>query len=563
MQISTSHSCRLLKLNYQANMSSNSAAEMYHILVAHVLNDSIDVSSLTEHHVVELELGQFLDKINHLAREYRKTFQYPNDNADVDSDFVKKLVQFSEFSRFVSFDDEKLKVELTPLKFQALLTGILVDSSIRYSKMLAREVNDLTEKYHELKPPVLAIDVSPVGTASISNEKPLRKEIESSAKVSLDSAEIMDIIHEPIAKNEEEEQKKLGATQEAENTGLSEKDDEHQNEEVDSEEAQEAATTEAQDDAKDEVTGNYLESDGKKNAVEVIDKEVLKEERGEDEEQDEEDEKGLGDEKSVQDEKNVQDVEMEDAEELEAESNKTRMSVSEEASPAIEDVQLDVKKDDAEAAESVNIREKETTVLEGEQGSEVEDETNEDVEPHENELPEVEQRPNEVTPAKEDNETKVDKTKANTAKADSMKLEDSTKSAPSEFLNDRPSKRSLSPLVTSQKHKRFQNIAINLVKTIEEHRFLSPFLLPVVADQYEEVVYDPKDLKSILKAIKQKDEPAAYETVKELERDIMLMFANCVMYNKSNAHLVDMAKQMRDDVRNTFKMFEDAESEIA
>jgi len=144
-----------------------------------------------------------------------------------------------------------------------------------------------------------------------------------------------------------------------------------------------------------------------------------------------------------------------------------------------------------------------------------------------------------------------------------MKLEDSTKLAPSEFLNDRPTKRSLSPLVTSQKHKRFQNIAINLVKTIEEHRFLSPFLLPVVADQYEEVVYDPKDLKSILKAIKQKDEPAAYETVKELERDIMLMFANCVMYNKSNAHLVDMAKQMRDDVRNTFKMFEDAESEIA
>lgn len=560
-----------MKLNYQANMSSNSAAEMYHILVAHVLNDSIDVSSLTEHHVVELELGQFLDKINHLAREYRKTFQYPNDNADVDSDFVKKLVQFSEFSRFVSFDDEKLKVELTPLKFQALLTGILVDSSIRYSKMLAREVNDLTEKYHELKPPVLAIDVSPVGTASISNEKPLRKEIESSAKVSLDSTEILDTIHEPIAKNEEEEeeeeeQKKLGAAQEAENSGLSEKDDEHQNEEVDSEEAQGAATTEAQEDAKDDVIGNYQESDGKKNAVEVIDKEVLKEERSEDEEQeeqDEQDEKSLGDEKSVQDEKNVQDVEMEDAEQLEAESNKTRMSVSEEASPAIEDAQLDVEKDDAEAAESVIIREKETTVLEGEQGSEVEDETNEGVEPHENELPEVEQRPHEDKPAKEDDETKVDKTKANTAKADSMKLEDSTKLAPSEFLNDRPTKRSLSPLVTSQKHKRFQNIAINLVKTIEEHRFLSPFLLPVVSDQYEEVVYDPKDLKSILKAIKQKDEPAAYETVKELERDIMLMFANCVMYNKSNAHLVDMAKQMRDDVRNTFKMFEDAESEIA
>lgn len=131
----------------------------------------------------------------------------------------------------------------------------------------------------------------------------------------------------------------------------------------------------------------------------------------------------------------------------------------------------------------------------------------------------------------------------------------------SELIKEESRKRSLSPLAASQKHKRFQNIAVNLVKTIEEHRFSSPFLTPVNAKEYEQVIYEPKDLKSILKAIRQKD-VQAYETVKELERDIMLMFANCVMYNKSNTHLVEMAIQMKNDVRKTFKMFEDAESGI-
>lgn len=135
-------------------------------------------------------------------------------------------------------------------------------------------------------------------------------------------------------------------------------------------------------------------------------------------------------------------------------------------------------------------------------------------------------------------------------------LRDASETAPS------LRKRSVSPLAPSLKYKRFQNIAINLIKTIEEHRFLSPFLMPVNADDYHEVVKEPKDLKSILKAVKQKELNLAYQTVKELERDIMLMFANCVMFNKSSTRLVEMAREMKNDVRRTFKMFEDAESDI-
>lgn len=122
-------------------------------------------------------------------------------------------------------------------------------------------------------------------------------------------------------------------------------------------------------------------------------------------------------------------------------------------------------------------------------------------------------------------------------------------------------KRSASPSASNVKHKRFQNIAVNLVNSIEEHRFSSPFLHPINSKEYDDLIYDAKDLKGILRAVKQKD-VQTYETIKELERDIMLMFANCVMYNKSNTHLVGMARQMKDEIGTTLKMFEEAESEI-
>lgn len=469
-------------------MSSNSAAEMYHILVAHVLHDSIDVSELAEQQVVELELGLFLDKINQLAKEYIRTFQYPQENSDVDGDFVKKLVQFSEFSRFVSFDDDKLKVELTPQKFQALLTGILVDSSVRYSRMLAREVDDLTEKYVELRPPVpTIISLSELGGVPSANEdkpeitekmKSEEKQAEAAAKndeKSLEAADVEDEVTSEIEsvdrRTEEELEKAQGAAAEAEDEAEDDMNEEEQEtNEVEREEDKEHENAVKEETADDEDQGELMEVDTE--------------------------------EKELQKSNSPEDVDM-DAEDVE----------------------------DAKDAEADR------------KGENIEENANSD----------------------EGAQDKVE-AKSQEPRADDLKVESPAAVAPSfkeEVLSEeRPPKRSLSPLV-SQKHKRFQNIAINLVKTIEEHRFLSPFLLPVVADQYEEVVFHPKDLKSILKAIKQKDEPAAYETVKELERDIMLMFANCVMYNKSSAHLVDMAKQMRDDVTFTFQMFEDAESEMA
>lgn len=116
-----------------------------------------------------------------------------------------------------------------------------------------------------------------------------------------------------------------------------------------------------------------------------------------------------------------------------------------------------------------------------------------------------------------------------------------------------------------QQRKRFQHIAVNLIDSIHTHRYSSPFLNPVnkkEALDYSEIIYEPKDLKNILRAIKLKADPPEYRTIKELERDIMLMFANCVMYNRSDTDLVELTRSMKDDVRASFKLFEDTEAEM-
>ncbi|KAM9931137.1 hypothetical protein OXX59_000021 [Metschnikowia pulcherrima] len=143
-------------------------------------------------------------------------------------------------------------------------------------------------------------------------------------------------------------------------------------------------------------------------------------------------------------------------------------------------------------------------------------------------------------------------------KADSEAIEPEAKKS----RKAAPRKKSPETLTPAQKYKRFQTIAVNLIKSIEAHRFSSPFLTAVTAREYSKVVKNPKDLKSILKDVKRKQDQAVYTTVKELERDIILMFTNCVMFNRSSAPLVRMAQEMKNDVRTTFKMFEEAEREL-
>lgn len=117
---------------------------------------------------------------------------------------------------------------------------------------------------------------------------------------------------------------------------------------------------------------------------------------------------------------------------------------------------------------------------------------------------------------------------------------------------------------STAQHKKFQNIAANLIDNILAHRFSSPFLQPVnpkEAPGYDQIIYEPKDLKSILKSLKLKKEPPDYLLLKEVKRDIMLMLANCVMYNQSNSDLVQLTRIMKEDVNSLLKLFEEAEND--
>ncbi|CAK9442356.1 uncharacterized protein LODBEIA_P60990 [Lodderomyces beijingensis] len=149
-------------------------------------------------------------------------------------------------------------------------------------------------------------------------------------------------------------------------------------------------------------------------------------------------------------------------------------------------------------------------------------------------------------------------------KAEGSKAAKKTQGKSSHIPESRKRSRSHSPAPV-QLQKKFQSIAVSLLNSIQEHRFSSPFLQAVNAKDapnYYELIYQPKDLKSIFKALKSKSDPPVYSSILELERDVMLMFANCIMYNRSNEALVELTRKMKEEVEGMFKMFKEAELQL-
>lgn len=434
-------------------MNSDILAHIYIILASQEINEALRSGPLESRQFL-ISLSVFLKQLNIRVKAYKELFGYPTLEVDeIDETLLRKLILESEISSLVSFGDESLKIEVVPHKFQSFLTGILVDSSIRYSKALVRQVDDLTEKYNEL------------------NSRP---QAEVKADVSIIDA-----------------------------------DENSQNME------QGVETTKAVLTGERDLSDNTSEGINAAVSEDATTYEKL----------------------NVKQEVNASDNDLEDNEEQELANEHEEDEKAYLSQPDLSEVQKEEKvpshpqEEDSVTAEGVP------------QGLVGVKEANADGEALDKEMkPEV--------PAA--GSTSVSKTLLPKGGSDD-----------NDAMKENTNKRSRSPLVHPYKHKRFQNIAINLIKSIEEHRFSSPFLTPVVADNYQDIVHQPKDLKSILRAVKQKEEPAPYATVKELERDIMLMFANCVMYNKASMPIVKMAMQMKNDVRNTFKIFEEAESEIS
>ncbi|TFY82713.1 hypothetical protein EWM64_g1297 [Hericium alpestre] len=91
--------------------------------------------------------------------------------------------------------------------------------------------------------------------------------------------------------------------------------------------------------------------------------------------------------------------------------------------------------------------------------------------------------------------------------------------------------------------KKFQNVIIMLHSQISQHRNGNIFHNPIKnseAPDYREIVKRPMDLKTIKMRIKD----GAISNSAQFQRDVYLMFANSMMYNRPKSDIYNMAEEM-------------------
>ncbi|ODV61283.1 Bromodomain-containing protein, partial [Ascoidea rubescens DSM 1968] len=107
-------------------------------------------------------------------------------------------------------------------------------------------------------------------------------------------------------------------------------------------------------------------------------------------------------------------------------------------------------------------------------------------------------------------------------------------------------------------HKKFISVSNTLLSNISSMKFASTFLQPVNENDalnYYSLVYEPRDLKTIKQMIKD----GRITNSRELEREILLMFSNAIMYNKSNSDVYQWAKEMQRETDVLISLFKEAE----
>ena len=114
-------------------------------------------------------------------------------------------------------------------------------------------------------------------------------------------------------------------------------------------------------------------------------------------------------------------------------------------------------------------------------------------------------------------------------------------------MNAGPSRRRLTRAPnheTTQAVKKFQSVIIMLHSQISQHRNGNIFHNPIKnseAPDYHEIVKRPMDLKTIKTRIKD----GAISNSAEFQRDVYLMFANSMMYNRPKSDIYNMAEEVR------------------
>lgn len=106
--------------------------------------------------------------------------------------------------------------------------------------------------------------------------------------------------------------------------------------------------------------------------------------------------------------------------------------------------------------------------------------------------------------------------------------------------------------------KRFQTVILMVHDQIVRHKNGTIFHNPIKhseAPDYHEMVKRPMDLKTIKARIKD----GSITNSQEFQRDVYLMFANAMMYNRPGSDVYEMAKTMMQDSDQAIKSFRETE----
>lgn len=97
-----------------------------------------------------------------------------------------------------------------------------------------------------------------------------------------------------------------------------------------------------------------------------------------------------------------------------------------------------------------------------------------------------------------------------------------------------------------KEYKAWKKSIMLVYNRIAAHKNASIFLKPITDDKvpgYSSMIFKPSDLQTIKKKIETGD----IRSTDEFQRDILLMFNNAIMYNKSNSPIHDMAREMQEE----------------
>ncbi|KAH9049064.1 Bromodomain-containing protein [Lactarius hengduanensis] len=114
------------------------------------------------------------------------------------------------------------------------------------------------------------------------------------------------------------------------------------------------------------------------------------------------------------------------------------------------------------------------------------------------------------------------------------------------------------PAADSQTSKKFQTVIIMVHSQISQHRNGNIFHNPIKkseAPDYYDIVKRPMDLKTIKARIRE----GQIASSAEFQRDVYLMFANSLMYNRPGSDIYTMAEEMMLESEaqiNTFRQTE-------